>query len=152
MRKAILILFFVSIIAINVASVQAEDGWSSYESLGTQQNIEIYSSYKPTAQYGDYGFKLKFVNNNSYMVDVSYEVAYTCEKSSYGTSSSKTGGLIKWFGSGSYQEKLIGNAACGSRRNIETLDKVRIISIRKSSYCVLFVKGICLMAEPFLNY
>lgn len=125
MKKIITLLVLLSIFTINAAPVFAEEDWSSLEYVGTRSGVEISLSYKSWALYGSYGILLKFVNNNSFPVNIDYRLKYTCEKEQYGIQSTGGGGLVEWLGAGDSRTSKI-ESPCGFRGFLEEIGDLRL--------------------------
>lgn len=125
MKKIITLLVLLSIFTINTAPVFAEEDWSSFEYVGTRSGVDIHLSYKTWALYGSYGIMVKFVNGNSFPVDIDYMVEYTCKKERYGVPSSEGGELVKWLGSGASRISTV-ESPCGFRGVLEGIGGLRL--------------------------
>jgi len=61
-------------------SVKADDGgWSLFECAGEKDGIAVYISYKKPDPHSMSGYKMKFINNNYYPVNLYIEVGIACE-------------------------------------------------------------------------
>lgn len=105
MARGLLVLFCISLFSVSAA-------WAAnYRHLETKDGVEVMAELYPLGPNNQIVAYIKFVNNNSYRVDVNWTPFFACEGSGI---NSGYGANFSMEAEGSYEVTIWRLGACGN--------------------------------------